>query len=178
MGTLSQKTEFVSILLANAQHHPLKAASNRWTASLKAIDRIVLALVILEIDIPHRPMARVQHRLDHAVPAAPRLLRESAHQIGSIQQRARAPDLAVAHPAPVDPVDQRRVLAHHVQDHPRARRRLALQQPGLEQRQDAAADGQEGGALLVRLADEGFLGLARLVAHVVRAHEHDVERRA
>lgn len=106
----------------------------------------------------------------------PSRLQESLHHIQSIEQSTAGPDLAIMCPPLLDPVDLRVGLTKVSEHRTGTRGRLTREQAGLQTCQEAAADEEEGGAVLVGLLDELDLALGRGVGHLVCSHEGDVQR--
>lgn len=134
-----------------------------------------MSLEVLEVYVPRRKPADVEERLKHPALPAPRSLDEGAHHVRAVQQRARGPELAVVRPARLDPIDRRRPLPQRVDNQTWAGGRFAVEDACFPGGHDAATNGEEGAALVEDLANEGYLSVARLLAHA-GTHKRNVKR--
>lgn len=98
------------------------------------------------------------------------MLRERPHHIETVQQSATRPNLPIVGPTPLHPRRARALLAQAVKHEPRRGNCLAFENSSTQRSVEAATYGQEGGALLVCLANEGQLGFTGNVANLVSAH--------
>ncbi len=132
---------------------------------------------ILVVDVAIRPSPGLGGELDDAAAArAPGLLDEVVHEVGAVEQGAAGPQLAVAHPAPLNPPRPRRRGPPRPQRRPRPRRRLPLQQPRRPRHVYPPADGDEGRARRPARPHEAQLRGARRVPEGGCADDDDVER--